>query len=95
MVAETGRAKALGAKGEIPYLLTPGETYYYADLQDQTRRLNTRLQRNATAGFSGRASLLTDIGITTTRTPEREQRQVDAAHLGCPNCGGPLSCELR
>ncbi len=32
IVAETGRATALGAKGEIPYLLTPGETYYYADL---------------------------------------------------------------
>ena len=32
MVAETGRATALSAKGEIPYLLTPGEPYYYADL---------------------------------------------------------------
>jgi hypothetical protein len=32
VVAETGQATALGAKGEIPYLLTPGATYYYADL---------------------------------------------------------------
>ncbi|HXU08570.1 MAG TPA: DUF4178 domain-containing protein, partial [Blastocatellia bacterium] len=31
-VAETGVATQLGAKGEIPYRLTPGEEYEYADL---------------------------------------------------------------
>ena len=94
LVAETGRAKALGAKGEIPYLLTPGETYYYADLSGPNASFGT-LDYNETPPlvFLGEQVSLADIGITTTRRPEREQRQVDAAHLGCPNCGGPL--ELR
>ena len=94
MVAETGRAKALGAKGEIPYLLTPGETYYYADLSGANGSFGT-LDYNETPPlvFLGQETSLAQLGITSTRTPEREQRQVDAAHLGCPNCGGPL--ELR
>ncbi|MFZ0061134.1 MAG: DUF4178 domain-containing protein, partial [Pyrinomonadaceae bacterium] len=94
MVAETGRAKALGAKGEIPYLLTPGETYYYADLSGPNASFGT-LDYNETPPlvFLGQEISLAQLGITSTRTPEREQRGVDAAHLGCPNCGGPL--ELR
>ena len=94
MVAETGRAKALGAKGEIPYLLTPGETYYYADLAGANGAFGT-LDYNETPPlvFLGQQVSLAEIGITATRAPEREQRQVSAAHLGCPNCGGPL--ELR
>ena len=94
MVAETGRAKALGAKGEIPYLLTPGETYFYADLSGANGSFGT-LDYNETPPlvFLGQQVTLAEIGITSTRTPEREQRQVDAAHLGCPNCGGAL--ELR
>ena len=94
MVAETGRAKALGAKGEIPYLLTPGETYYYADLSGPNGSFGT-LDYNETPPlvFLGQEVSLAEIGITATRAPEREQRKVSAAHLGCPNCGGPL--ELR
>jgi Domain of unknown function (DUF4178) len=94
MVAETGRATALGAKGEIPYLLTPGETYYYADLAGQNGAFGT-LDYNETPPliFLGQQVTLTELGITSTRAPEREQRQVAAAHLGCPKCGGPL--ELR
>ena len=94
MVAETGRATALGAKGEIPYLLTPGETYDYADLSGAEGAFGT-LDYNETPPlvFLGQQVTLAQIGITSTRAPEREQRQVDAAHLGCPHCGGPL--ELR
>ena len=32
VVAEKGVARMLGARGEIPYRLVPGETYEYADL---------------------------------------------------------------
>ena len=94
MVAETGRATALGAKGEIPYLLTPGETYYYADLSGPNNSFGT-LDYNESPPlvFLGQQITLAEIGITSTRAPEREQRQVSAAHLGCPHCGGPL--ELR
>ncbi len=94
MVAETGRAKALGAKGEIPYLLTPDETYFYADLSGPNGSFGT-LDYNETPPlvFLGQEVSLAEIGVTATRAPEREQRKVSAAHLGCPNCGGPL--ELR
>jgi uncharacterized Zn finger protein (UPF0148 family) len=94
MVAETGRATALGAKGEIPYLLTPGETYYYADLSGTNNSFGT-LDYNESPPliFLGQQVTLAELGITTTRTPEREERHVGAAHLNCPKCAGPL--ELR
>jgi len=94
MVAETGRATALGAKGEIPYLLTPGETYYYADLSGANGAFGT-LDYNQTPPlvYLGQQVTLADLGITTTRAPEHEERRVGAAQVGCPHCGGPL--ELR
>src|ERR1041385_1309799 len=94
MVAETGRATALGAKGEIPYLLTPGATYYYADLSGANSAFGT-LDYNETPPlvFLGQQVTLADLGITTIRAPEREERHVGAAQVSCPHCGGPL--ELR
>ncbi|HEX2270864.1 MAG TPA: DUF4178 domain-containing protein, partial [Pyrinomonadaceae bacterium] len=94
IVAETGRATARGAKGEIPYLLTPGETYYYADLSGTNGAFGT-LDYNESPPlvFLGQQVTLAELGITTTRTPEREERRVDAAQVSCPNCAGPL--ELR
>ena len=94
MVAETGRATALGAKGEIPYLLTPGETYFYADLSGANGAFGT-LDYNETPPliFLGQQVTLAEIGITARHAAEHEQRQVTAAHLGCPHCGGAL--ELR
>jgi len=94
IVAETGRATALGAQGEIPYLLTPGATYYYADLSGPNAAFGT-LDYNETPPlvFLGNQVTLADLGITTTRTPERAQRQVSAAQVSCPQCAGPL--ELR
>jgi hypothetical protein len=94
MVAETGRATALGAKGEIPYLLTPGETYYYADLSGADGAFGTLdYNQSPPLVFLGQQVTLADLGITTTRTPEREERRVRAAQVSCPNCAGPL--ELR
>ena len=94
MVAETGRATALGAKGEIPYLLTPGETYYYADLSGINNSFGTLdYNQSPPLVFLGQQVTLAELGITTTRTPEREERRVGAAHVSCPHCGGPL--ELR
>ena len=94
IVAETGRATALGAKGEIPYLLTPGATYYYADLSGTDNAFGT-LDYNESPPlvFLGQQVTLAELGITTTRTPEKEERRVGAAQLNCPNCAGPL--ELR
>src|ERR1044072_273026 len=94
MVAETGRARALGGQGEIPYLLTPGDTYFYADLSGPERGFRTRpSSRTAPLVFLGNEVTLAELGITTTRAPEKEERRVGAAALSCPHCGGPL--ELR
>ena len=94
IVAETGRGTALGAKGEIPYLLTPGETYYYADLSGTDNAFGTLdYNQSPPLVFLGQQVTLAELGITTTRAPEREERRVDAAQLNCPNCAGPL--ELR
>jgi hypothetical protein len=94
IVAETGRATGLGAKGESPYLLTPGETYFYADLSGTNRSFGT-LDYNESPPlvFLGQEVTLAELGITTTRAPEREERRVGAAQLSCPHCAGPL--ELR
>ncbi|HEY0765519.1 MAG TPA: DUF4178 domain-containing protein [Pyrinomonadaceae bacterium] len=94
MVAETGRATALGAKGEIPYLLTPGETYYYADLSGVNNSFGTLdYNQSPPLVFLGQQVTLAELGITTTRAPEREEKRVGAAQVSCPHCGGPL--ELR
>jgi len=94
IVAETGRATALGAKGEIPYLLTPSDTYFYADLSGANRSFGT-LDYNESPPlvFLGQEVTLAELGITTTRAPEHEERRVGAAQLSCPHCAGPL--ELR
>jgi len=94
IVAETGRGTALGAKGEIPYLLTPGETYHYADLSGVNGAFGTLdYNQSPPLVFLGQQVTLADLGITTTRAPEKEERRVGAAQLSCPNCAGPL--ELR
>ena len=94
IVAETGRATARGAKGEIPYLLTPGETYYYADLSGVNNAFGTLdYNQSPPLVFLGQQVTLAELGITTTRTPEREERRVGAAQVSCPHCAGPL--ELR
>jgi ribosomal protein S27AE len=95
VVAEKGTARALGAEGEIPYRLTPGETYAYADLSGQSGNFGT-LDYGETPPlvFVGREVTLEELGFAgRVRTTEREARAVTAAQLNCPNCGGPL--ELR
>ncbi len=93
-VAETGKATALGAEGEIPYLLTPGETYYYADLSGAGNAFGT-LDYNESPPlvFLGHQVTLAELGIAGARAAEGEQRQVAATQVNCPNCAGPL--ELR
>src|SRR3954468_20559158 len=95
VVAEKGTARALGAQGEIPYRLTPGETYAYADLSGQSGMFGTLdYGERPPSVYVGREVSLEDIGLAgARRTSEREARSVTAAQLNCPNCGGPL--ELR
>ena len=93
-VAETGIASQLGAGGEIPYKLVPGDQYEYADLSGPNGIFAT-LDYSETPPmvFVGREVTLSEIGLATAITPEREARRVAGAQLNCTQCGGPL--ELR
>ena len=95
VVAEKGTARMLGAKGEIPYLLTPGETYAYADLSGAGGVFGTLdYGEQPPLVFVGREVTLAELGLAhAQRTTEPEARAVTATQLNCPNCGGPL--ELR
>ena len=95
VVAEKGTARQLGAKGEIPYKVTPGEQYDYADLSGPHGEFATLdYSEQPPLVFIGRELRLSELGFPPDIVPpEREARRVAAAQLNCPNCGGPL--ELR
>ena len=95
VVAEKGTARMLAAEGEIPYLLTPGETYLYADLSGAGGVFGTLdFGEQPPLVFMGRETTLLELGLAhAQRTTEREAQAVAATQLSCPNCGGPL--ELR
>src|SRR5256714_1759907 len=87
VVAEKGTARALAAEGEIPYRLTPGEVYAYADLSGQAGAFGTLDYGEwPPLVFVGREVTLEELGLAgVQRTHEREARAVTAAHLNCPN----------
>lgn len=92
MVAEKSVATQLGAQGEIPYKLTPGAEYEYADLSGPNGIFATLdYSESPPMVFVGREVTLAEIGIATARTAEREARRVASTQLNCTQCGGPLS----
>jgi hypothetical protein len=95
IVAEKGTARALGAKGEIPYKVIPGEQYEYADLSGQHGEFATLdYSQQPPLVFIGRELRLAELGFPPDVVPpEREARRVAATQLNCPQCAGPL--ELR
>ena len=95
VVAEKGQARLLAAEGEIPYLFTPGETYFYADLSGQDSVFGTLdYGEHPPSVFVGREVTLEELGLAgAQRTREREARRVSSSRLNCPSCAGPL--ELR
>jgi uncharacterized Zn finger protein (UPF0148 family) len=94
MVAEKGTARAISAKGEIPWRVVPNETYAYADLSGQGQTFGTiDYSESPPLVFVGKEVTLAELGMADARAPEREARRVASAQLSCPKCGGPL--ELR
>jgi Domain of unknown function (DUF4178) len=92
IVAERGAATTLGAEGEIPYQLTPGEHFRFADLSGHGGAFATLdYSTEPPYLFSGQEVTLADIGLADARPAEREARKVSAVGMGCPNCGGPLN----
>lgn len=93
-VAETGMARQLGAQGEIPYRLIPGQEYEYADLSGPDGIFATLdYSDGGPTVFVGREVTLADVGLAGAVAPEREARRIAATQLNCTQCGGPL--ELR
>ena len=91
MVYERGTAEAIGAEGEIPYMLTPGETFEYADLSGKGDAFATiDYSADPPWVFVGRQVTLAELGLADARSAERKARSVSTAALGCPNCGGPI-----
>jgi hypothetical protein len=94
IVAEKGSAQMRGAKGEIPYQLIPGETYYYADLSGAHGEFATLdYSEIPPQFFVGREVPFEQLGFPAgVRPPEREATRVATKTLNCPQCGGPLEC---
>jgi hypothetical protein len=91
IVAEKGTARAVAADGEIPWRLTPGATYEYADLSGASGSFATiDFSESPPLIFIGREVTLDDLGLAHLRSPAREAKRVSAAQLSCPKCGGPL-----
>jgi hypothetical protein len=92
VAAEKGEARALGAKGEIPYRLVPGERYQYADLSGPRGEFATLdYSQFPPLVFIGREVALSELGFSNlAAAPEREARRVAALQLSCPQCAGPL-----
>jgi len=91
VVAEKGIARTISAQGEIPWRVVPNETYAYADLSGPGASFATiDYSQTPPLVFVGKEVTLSEIGLAEARTPEREAKQTTAAHLSCPNCGGPL-----
>lgn len=92
VVAEKGIARTLGAQGEIPWRVVPGEQYAYADLSGQGRVFATLdYSEMPPLVFMGQEVTLAELGLVDARAPEREARRAAAAQLNCPQCGGPLA----
>ncbi|MEP6786999.1 MAG: DUF4178 domain-containing protein [Acidobacteriota bacterium] len=92
MVQERGRGTSVAADGEIPYKLSPGEQFAYADLAGKNNAFATiDYSLDPPWVFVGSMVTLDEIGLGDAKPVEREARQVSAASMGCPNCGGPLT----
>jgi len=90
-VAEKSVATQLGAQGEIPYKLTPGAEYAYADLSGPHGIFATfDYSESPPLVFVGRQATLAELGLAGVAAPEREARHIGAIQLNCPQCGGPL-----
>ena len=90
MVQEKGRGTSVAAEGEIPYKLSPGEQFEYADLAGKNNAFATiDYSMDPPWVFVGTQVTLADIGLGDAKPVEREARRVSTAGMGCPNCGGP------
>ncbi|HEU5056515.1 MAG TPA: DUF4178 domain-containing protein, partial [Kofleriaceae bacterium] len=97
-VAEVGEAGYRAAAGEMPYRLTPGERFRFADLSGDGGRAATvdygrAGTRDRPTLYLGREVTLADLDIQAREPAAREPERVAGRHVACPQCRGSL--ELR
>jgi hypothetical protein len=91
MVQERGRGTYNAAEGEIPYKLSPGEQFEFADLAGKNNAFATiDYSMSPPWVFVGTQVTLEEIGLGDAKPVHREAKRVSAVGMGCPNCGGPL-----
>jgi hypothetical protein len=92
-LTEKGKARVLGAEGEIPYRLVPDATYRYADLSGPDAEFATLdYGDNPPTVYVGREVTLDDLALPVkAKRAGHELRQVEGVQLRCPNCGAALA----
>jgi hypothetical protein len=94
VVAEKASANAVAAEGEIPWRLTPGTTYEYADLSGPNSTFATiDFSESPPLIFIGKEVTLDDLGLSHVQAPKKDARRAAVAHLSCPKCGGALKLQ--
>ena len=95
-VTEIGEARAVSAEGEIPYRFEPGLSYDYADLSGLDGAFATLDYSEETPlSFTGQELGLDGLGFPPNIFPrEPEPGGVEAVHLSCPQCAGPLDLRV-
>ena len=105
VVAETGEAEMLAARGEIPYRPEIGRRYWYADLGGPGGSFGTLdFGEKPPALFLGKQVSLADLGLETgtgAGSPDAAYDpdaiagpQVDVEAVTCGNCGGGLEIHV-
>ncbi len=91
VAAEKGVATAISAEGELPYMLKPGEQYYYVDLAGSNGAFGTiDYSEDPARVFVGKELTLAELGVTPKKRIE-SKRTTTATQVSCPNCGAPLA----
>lgn len=92
LVAEKGSGRPIGARGEIPYRLVPGENYDYADLSGPGGAFGTLdYSDDPPSLYLGKEIALDELNLPHKEEPEfQEPKQVAAIKVACPQCGGSL-----
>lgn len=93
-VVESGVAETVGAEGELPFAVQPGQRVHYADLQGPGGKFATiDDSSDPPALYVGGEFSLEKLGIAHAESREEAERTASAVGVNCPNCGGSL--ELR
>lgn len=92
-VTEKGKAKVMGAEGEMPYRLVPDSVYRYVDMSGPSAEFATLdYGEDPPTIYVGREVTLDDLQVPPRAKPAgHELRQVEGVQLGCPNCGAALA----